>query len=197
MRDKRGDGKVKLECIKDVIMNITSDRAFTEGLTYEGYRHTNPDSFDETLCAKNNFGMGHHIKDYPDLGDNEFFDKHFKIISESNYFDEARKLLPLSNCLKRHYACVIVRGGHIIAKGYNKSLTGCTTCAREDIEHNVGDYAECKSIHAEQMAMIGTEESLYGAELYLVCSDEVDPIPCPTCKKMMEFAGVIQAREVK
>jgi len=114
-----------------------------------------------------------------------------------NYFDEARKLLPLSNCLKRHYACVIVRGGHIIAKGYNKSLTGCTTCARMDIEHNVGDYAECKSVHAEASALIKAKVELEGAELYLVCSDEVDPIPCPTCKKMMEFAGVIQAREVK
>jgi len=114
-----------------------------------------------------------------------------------NYFDEARKLLPLSNCLKRHYACVIVKDGHIIAKGYNKSLTGCTTCSREDIEHNVGDYAGCSSVHAEQSAMIGAREDLEGAELYLVCLDEVDPIPCPTCRKMMDFAGVIQVKEVK
>ena len=188
---------MKLECIKDVIMNITSDKAFTAGLTYEGYRHTNPDSFDETLCAKNNFGMRHHIKDYPDLGDNDFFDEHFKIISEPNYFDEARKLLPLSNCLKRNYACVIVKDGHIVTKGYNESLTGCTTCARLDIEHNVGDYAECSSVHAEAMSLIKAKEDLYGAELYLVCSDEADPIPCSTCRKMMDFAGVIQVKEVK
>ncbi|SPF51181.1 CMP/dCMP deaminase (fragment) [Candidatus Desulfosporosinus infrequens] len=114
-----------------------------------------------------------------------------------NYFDEARKLLPCSNCLKRRYACVIVLHGQIISKGWNTSPTTCVTCSRLDIEHNVGDYAECSSVHAEQMALINARESLEGAELYLVCADEVDPIPCPTCAKLMDFYGVKLVREVQ
>ena len=115
-----------------------------------------------------------------------------------NYFDEARKLLPLSNCLKRHYACVIVSEGNIIAKGWNESPEACTTCARLDIEHNTGSYEDCPAIHAEAMAMIkARENSLEGAELYLVCADEVDPIPCPTCQKLLDWAGVKQMREVQ
>jgi len=114
-----------------------------------------------------------------------------------NYFDEARKLLPLSNCLKRHYACVIVRGDHIVANGYNTSLKTCSTCARMDIEHNTGSYDDCPAMHAEAMALVKARDDLEGSELYLVCSDEDDPIPCPTCQKMLEFAGVTQVREVK
>jgi len=117
---------------------------------------------------------------------------------EPNYFDEARKLLPKSNCLKRHYACVIVSEGRIIATGYNKSLEGCTVCARLDIAHNTGDYAECQSVHAETSALINAPKNrLKGAELYLVCADEVDPIPCATCAKLIKWAGVKVMREVE
>lgn len=114
-----------------------------------------------------------------------------------NYFDLARTLLPLSNCLKRHYACVIVRGEHIIATGYNKSLHGCTECAREGIEHNTGDYSECRSLHAEQMALIRARENDFiGAKLYLVCDKELDPTPCPICWRMIQFAGIEFVREI-
>ena len=114
-----------------------------------------------------------------------------------NYFDISRTLLPLSNCLKRQYACVIVSDGRIIATGRNESLEACTTCARIDVDHNTGDYADCGSVHAEAMALINARKKLLqGAELYLVCSDEVDPIPCPTCQKLLDFAGVKQVREV-
>jgi len=116
---------------------------------------------------------------------------------ELNYFDVARKLLPLSNCLKRQYACVIVLNGHTIATGHNKSLTGCAECAREGIAHNTGDYAECQSIHSEQMSLIRASGNLEGAELYLVCADEVDPVPCPTCAKLLNWAGVKVMREVR
>lgn len=113
-----------------------------------------------------------------------------------NFWDEARTLLPKSNCLKRHYACVIVSGGRIIATGYNTSLTGCTTCAREGIEHNTGDYAECKSIHAEQMGLINADRTLLkGAELYLVCAEDVNPSPCGNCQRMLDWIGVRVMRE--
>ena len=113
-----------------------------------------------------------------------------------NYWDIARLLLPYSNCLKRHYACVIVKDGHIIAGGWNESHTACTVCSREGIESNAGDYAECKSVHAEQMALItARENSLAGAELYLVCDRDADHFPCPICARMLAWAGVKVKRE--
>lgn len=112
-----------------------------------------------------------------------------------NYWDVARNLLPLSNCLKRHYACVIVSGNRIIATGYNKSLTGCTECAREDLGHNIGDYSECRSIHAEQMALLRRDVLFLEAELYLVCDKDPDPKPCPICQRMMNWCGVKQVKE--
>ena len=114
---------------------------------------------------------------------------------ELNFWDEARRGLKYSNCLKRKYACVIVRGGVIISKGWNESLTECVTCTRIDTEHNAGSYAECPSIHAEQKAMIECQRRLQGAELYLVCDESIDPTPCPGCQKLMDFYGVKQVRE--
>ena len=108
-----------------------------------------------------------------------------------NYKYVATKLLPLSNCLRRHYACVIIKDNKIIGTGYNHSLTGCTTCHREGLEHNVGDYAECQSIHAEQMALLNSDNSdLRGSTLYLVSDKDNNPKPCPICQRMMDWAGV-------
>jgi len=109
----------------------------------------------------------------------------------TNYHDVARNLLCLSNCLRRKYACVIVRDDVIISTGYNKSLKGCTVCARENIEHSKGDYSECGSVHAEQMALIRANGDLvYGATLYLVCDQDEDPKPCSICKRMIDLCGI-------
>ena len=120
-----------------------------------------------------------------------------------NYFDEARRYLQSSNCLKRKYACVIVNEqGHMISVGFNGSKKTCNICAREKTEHNTGTYEECPAIHAEQSALLrafphnGPPWDLQGHKLYLVCSDELDPEPCPTCQKMLTWAGVTLRREL-
>jgi len=88
--------------------------------------------------------------------------------------------------------------GHIVSRGWNESPTACTVCAREGIESNTGDYAECKSVHAEQMGLITARENgLAGGELYLVCDKEPDPAPCPTCQKMLDWSGVKQVKELQ
>ena len=200
MGSKGEGGKMKLECIKDVVMNVSEEKAFTKGNTYNGYYYRGRDSinpYHKVFCSKNDLGERHCIKNPESKGLDKFFDEHFREIRETSYWDLARTLLSNSNCLKRQYACVIVSDGRIIATGYNKSLEGCTVCAREGIEHNVGDYTECRSVHAEQMGLINAPQNLLkGAELYLVCADEVDPIPCPTCAKLLKWAGVKLMREV-
>ena len=110
---------------------------------------------------------------------------------EINFWEIARELLPESNCPKRQYACVIARDGRIIATGHNESLEWCTVCARMNIEHNTGSYDDCPAIHAEVSALINApQELLQGSELYLVCADEPNPIPCPGCAKLLKWAGV-------
>ena len=67
-----------------------------------------------------------------------------------------------------------------------------------DIEHNTGSYDDCLAVHAEVSVLIrARESSLRGSELYLVCADEVDHIPCPACQKLLDWAGVKQVREVQ
>ncbi|MDP4158402.1 MAG: hypothetical protein Q8911_01380 [Bacillota bacterium] len=109
-----------------------------------------------------------------------------------NYFDEARTFLNLSNCLRRKYAALIVdEFGKILNVGWNEAPIGCMVCAREGLEHNKGDYSECHSIHAEQMALleVGLGE-LEGSVMYLVCDKDDKPEPCPICKRLMAYCGV-------
>lgn len=108
-----------------------------------------------------------------------------------NYHDEARKLLKNSNCLRRKYAAIIVKRGEVISVGWNESAIGCIICSREGLGHNVGDYSECHSIHAEWMALLGVDlGELQGSTLYLVCDQDNSPKPCPICQRLMVYTGV-------
>jgi len=109
-----------------------------------------------------------------------------------NYFDEARKFLNNSNCLRRKYAAVIVSPlGEPLSTGWNEAPMACTSCSRYGFPHNSGDYSECHSIHAEQMALLGVDlGKLHGSALYLVCDKDDKPEPCPICKRLMGYCGV-------
>lgn len=113
-----------------------------------------------------------------------------------------------STCLKRHYGAVIVKNNEIIATGYNGAPRGtescydCGFCKRMDVPHNTGDYSECKSVHAEQNAIISAaRRDMIDSTLYLIgeeCSNfetgewtkVEDAIPCPICSRMIKNAGI-------
>jgi len=116
-----------------------------------------------------------------------------------NYWNEARQLIHESNCLRRKYAAIIVgQDGWIIGSGVNQAKIPCQTCARENIEHNTGDYSECHSVHAEQAAMLQAgKDKLKGSTLYLVCDKDDNPTPCPICQRMMDYCGVKFEEELK
>lgn len=122
-----------------------------------------------------------------------------------------------STCLKRHYGAVIVKNNEIIATGYNGAPRGtescydCGHCKRMNVPHNTGDYSECKSVHAEQNAIISAaRRDMIGSTLYLAGEewedgveneDELwdplpgweqiqDAIPCPICSRMIKNAGI-------
>ena len=121
-----------------------------------------------------------------------------EIKEDINYWNVARSYMVRSNCLKRQYGCVIVRADGVVASmGCNKSRVPCTTCARENVDHNSGDYAGCPAIHAEQMALMkASAHNLKGAKLYLVSNDNLNVTCCPTCQNIMNWYGVTQVTEV-
>ena len=129
------------------------------------------------------------------------------------YLNIAFSVLKRSTCLKRHYGCVIVKNDIIIATGYNGSPRGeencCDVglCKRADAKRYTG-YESCVSVHAEQNALIAADvEKLIGATVYLACEEanvtqltayekeiiwreDVRPVPCPLCRRMLKNAGI-------
>ena len=133
-----------------------------------------------------------------------------RITKDEYYLGVALAVGKRSTCLKRHYGCVIVKNGEIIATGYNGSPRGEVNCCdknycgRLDKPHNTGDYSDCHSVHAEQNAMLEScRKDMIGATLYLTCEEKINtifpdeswveihyPEPCPICLRMMKNAGI-------
>lgn len=135
---------------------------------------------------------------------------------DTYYLNIALAVSKRSTCLKRHYGCVIVNNDIIIATGYNGSPRGEENCCergqckRADAERYTG-YEKCDSVHAEQNALIAaSRDRLIGATVYLACEEygldenasamyeediygwieDLNPVPCPLCMRMLKNAGV-------
>lgn len=125
-----------------------------------------------------------------------------RIPHQSDTFLEiARVVSQQSNCIRRQYGCVIVKNNQIVSIGYNAAPEGEYSCyhkgfcTRGNEPHNSGYYDNCKSVHAEQAALIQTNpEKLKGATLYLAGYEDEKEIknvePCPICMRMIKFAGI-------
>lgn len=122
------------------------------------------------------------------------------------YLDIALAVSKRSTCIRRHYGAVIVNNDEIISTGYNGSPRGCINCCdvgkcmRSKAKRNSG-YEECKSVHAEQNAMISaSRKEMIGATLYLACEFEykegwleditTEVKPCPICQRMIDNSGI-------
>lgn len=135
---------------------------------------------------------------------------------DTYYLNIAREVSKRSTCLRRHYGCVIVKDDIIIATGYNGSPRGAENCCdrgsckRADAKRYSG-YENCDSVHAEQNALIAaSRDRLIGSTVYLACEsygldrnksaameediygfiEDVAPVPCPLCERMLKNAGV-------
>lgn len=133
-----------------------------------------------------------------------------RISKDDYYLGIAFAVSKRSNCIKRHYGCIIVNQDEIVATGYNGSPRGeencCEKgfCARLHEAHNSGDYSNCFSVHAEQNAMLSaSRKEMIGATLYLAGEEFVGeengefcyrPLgecePCPICMRMIKNAGI-------
>lgn len=108
-----------------------------------------------------------------------------------------------ATCVRRQYGAVITKGNKIISTGYNgspRNSENCIdigSCIREEKNIPKGsNYELCKSVHAEQNAIIqGNPESMEGATIYIVGKEVSDGsyangAPCLICNRMIKNAGI-------
>lgn len=129
-----------------------------------------------------------------------------RIDKESYYLDIAETVLERSTCSRSHSGALIVRNDEIVSTGYNGAPRGRSNCIdlgyciRERLGIPAGErYELCRSVHAEQNAIINASRSeMLGATLYLVGLENRTggyveaAAPCSLCKRMIINAGIEQ-----
>ncbi len=126
-------------------------------------------------------------------------------IDKTNYYlDIAETVLKRSTCLRRAFGAVIVKNDEIIATGYNGAPRGRKNCGdlgycmREKLNIPRGErYEMCRSVHAEQNAIISAaRKDTIDSTLYLVGKEvQTDKyvknaMPCMFCKRFIINAGI-------
>ncbi len=127
-------------------------------------------------------------------------------IDKINYYlNIAKAVAQRSTCLRTKVGCVIVNHDEIIATGYNGAPRGRKNCIDlgyctkkkifPDIRH--GGYDACRSVHAEQNAIISARrQDMIGATLYLTLykpstgNYEPGANSCQMCRKMIINSGI-------
>lgn len=121
------------------------------------------------------------------------------------YLSIAEAVASRGTCLRKNYGCIIVKNDEIIATGYTGAPRGRKNCIdlgfctkkkfKPDLRH--GGYDVCRSVHAEQNAIISaSRKDMINAELYLVGvrkdtgEYEKGANSCELCKKMIINAGI-------
>ena len=126
-------------------------------------------------------------------------------IDKINYYlNIAKAVADRSTCLRKK-GCVIVKNDEIVSTGYNGTPRGRVNCIDlgyctkkkllPEIRH--GGYDACRSVHAEQNAIISaSRKDMLGGTLYLVLyrpeTGEYDTAAnsCQMCRKLIINAGI-------
>ena len=121
------------------------------------------------------------------------------------YLDIAETITERGTCMRNNYGSVIVKNDEIISTGYTGAPRGRENCIDlgyctkkekfPEIHH--GGYDACRSVHAEQNAMLSVaRRDMIGATMYLVGkrvdTNEYEPgaNSCQMCRKMIINAGI-------
>jgi dCMP deaminase len=108
--------------------------------------------------------------------------------SLDQYFMEIAKLTSSrGTCDRRYVGALVVRERHIIATGYNGSVSGDVHC--DEVGHKIENGHCVRTVHAEQNALIQCAkygESTDGTIIY------VTDFPCLICTKLIIQAGVAE-----
>ena len=127
-------------------------------------------------------------------------------IDKTNYYlDIAETVSERGTCLRKNYGCIIVKNDEIISTGYSGAPRGRQNCIDlgycckkkiyPDIRH--GGYDACRSVHAEQNAMLSaSRKDMIGATMYLVGKRtdtgeyEKGAMCCQMCRKLIINSGI-------
>ena len=121
------------------------------------------------------------------------------------YLDIAEKVSERGTCLRKNYGCIIVKHDEIISTGYSGAPRGRMNCIDlgyctkkkiyPDVRH--GGYDACRSVHAEQNAIISAaRKDMIGSSLYLVGKRkdteeyEKGSMCCQMCRKLIINSGI-------
>ena len=126
-------------------------------------------------------------------------------IDKNNYYlDLAEVVLERGTCLRRNYGAIIVLNDEVISTGYTGSPRGrancidLNKCLREELNIPSGQrYELCRSVHAEQNAIISASRNkMIGSTLYLTGKEYKTneyvkgASPCELCKRFIINAGI-------
>lgn len=127
-----------------------------------------------------------------------------RIDKHNYYLDICETILERGTCMRRNFAAIIVKNDEIMSTGYSgaprgrKNCCDLGVCRREELKVPRGTrYELCRSVHAEQNAIISSRRSdMLGSTLYLV-GKEVNTgelvesaAPCSLCKRFIINAGI-------
>ena len=121
------------------------------------------------------------------------------------YLDIAETVSERGTCLRKNYGCIIVKNDEIISTGYSGAPRGRVNCIDlgyctkkkiyPDVRH--GGYDACRSVHAEQNAIISAaRKDMIGGSLYLVGKRkdngeyEKGAMCCQMCRKLIINSGI-------
>ncbi len=127
-----------------------------------------------------------------------------RLSKDEYYLNIAKEIAKRATCFRVKFGAVIIRDGQIIATGYNGASRGTKDCfqrgecLRNELKIPHGErYEICRSVHAEQNAIINSARagvSLLGGDMFIYGEDHqgesVDAFPCFICKKMLINAGL-------
>lgn len=127
-----------------------------------------------------------------------------RISKENYYLNLAESVLSRGTCLRRLFGAIIVKNDEVISTGYvgsprgRKNCSDLNFCMREKLEIPRGErYEMCRSVHAEQNAIISApRKDMIGATLYLVGKEVKtgeyvkNAMPCMFCKRFIINAGL-------
>ena len=127
-------------------------------------------------------------------------------VDKTNYYlDIAETVLERGTCIRKNYGCIIVKNDEIISTGYSGAPRGRINCidlgycTKKKIYPEVrhGGYDACRSVHAEQNAIISAaRKDMIDGTMYLVGkrkdSDvyEEGAMSCQTCRKLIINSGI-------
>lgn len=119
---------------------------------------------------------------------------------ELYFLDLAFRCAQQGTCLRRNFGAIIVDSmNSIVSSGYSGAPAGsehCKTCWRAENNIESGsNYEKCRSVHAEQNALLQAGKNARGCDLYLAGYDVnsgeiVAGKPCYICTKMIVNARI-------